>query len=43
MFGMQVKNMAAGTDLSDAVTLEQLSSAVSSRLEASDISAQYED
>ena len=41
MFGMQIKNLFAGTDLSDAVTLEQLSTAVSSRLEATDISAQY--
>ena len=43
LFGMQIKNMAAGTDLSDAVTVEQLSNAVSGAIVPSDISASYSD
>ena len=47
-YGAQLKNLAVGTDLSDAVTLQQLndasnaiSSGLSSKLEYTDISASY--
>ena len=38
-YGQQVKNMAPGTDLSDAVNLEQLSNAISSISVPTDLSA----
>ena len=34
-YGQQMKNLAAGTDLSDAVNLEQLNSAVSAKADLS--------
>ena len=43
-YGLQIKNVAAATDLSDAVTLEQVQSMTSSlqdALTSSDISAAY--